>query len=275
MTRRFWWFAVLWPALLSAQESLPHGFAVARDVSLRIWLPAGTVRLETWDRDSIRVTGSAGKGARYFGGGAGHAAKLGVDNIDPKVTTLAQGNLVVTVPRNAHVWIKMTDGAVVASGTTGEIEVITVAGSVTVQDAAGVVSVETIDAKVSLARINGAVRARTGGGPLTLQQIQGTLTATTVGGTVDLTGTPMQDSRIESIGGGITVRGTVAPDAMVTLDTHSGPITLVLDPAALPALGLSSRSGSISNPLGKGNSSAGRIVAHSFKGAISVSGHRP
>ena len=272
MTGRWFGFTLLLaPWSLAAQLALPYRLAVTPDVSMRIWVPSGTVRVDTWDRDSIRITGTVGPASRFFAGGTGRAAKLGVESVDLKQTALPSADLVVTVPRQAHVWIKMTDGRVTAAHTAGELEVITVTGTITVQDAAGVVSVETIDAGVSLARITGDVRVRSGGGRITLAGIDATLTAATVGGAIDLTGSSMQDGRLETIGGAITVRGTVATEALLELETHSGPITLVVDPASMPMLGLSSRAGTVRNPLTKVKGiTSGRITAHSFKGDVNV-----
>jgi DUF4097 and DUF4098 domain-containing protein YvlB len=261
---------LLLPAPLAAQVTLPSTFAAASDVSMRIWLPAGTVRVETWDRDSIRVTGSLGKGTRFYGAGGLRGAKIGVDNIDPGNRELPSGDLVVTAPRKAHLWVKMTDGTVVATATGGELEIITVSGTVTVRDASGVVSVETIDAEVTLTGITGEVRVRGGGGRLALTKIHGTLTAATVSGAIDLNGSSMADARLETIGGPITVRGSVARGALLDLETHSGPISLFLGRGAVPALDLSTRAGKVSNALGQGTMEAGRITARSFKGDINA-----
>ena len=261
---------VVCPVLLGAQAPVSAMYAVSPDVSMRIWVPEGTVRVEVWDRDSVRVTGSVVRGAHFFGGGSGQSAKFGVEWDDHNRTALPHGEFVVTVPRKAHVWVKMTNGTVTATGTAGEFEAITVSGSIAVQDAKGVVSVETIDATVTLARIAGEVRARGGSGPVILKQIDGTLTVATVSGSVDLTGSAMQDARIETIGGRVTVRGTVAHDALLDLETHSGTVSLYVDRGAVPSLALSSRGGVVKNPVGAGNATSGKIAARSFKGDVNV-----
>ncbi|MGH7524714.1 MAG: hypothetical protein ACREK8_10440 [Gemmatimonadales bacterium] len=258
------------PLPLAAQAVVSHAYRVLPTVSLRIWVPAGSIRVETWERDSIRVQGTTAKGTHFFGASGGGGAKFGVENDDPAIESPAHGDLVVTVPRAAHVWIKMTDGQVVAAGTAGQLDVITVTGSIAIQDAQGVVSVETIDANTTLTRATGDIRARSGGGRITLADIHGTLTAATVNGAIELTGSALEDSRLETIGGPIAVRATVAPEALLDLETHSGAITLSLDRKALPVLDLSSRAGIVKNPLGAGSNSGGRIVARSFKGSINV-----
>jgi hypothetical protein len=267
------WVAIAFlcaPLPTTAQAVVSHGYAVFPTVSMRIWVPAGSVRVEAWDRDSIRVQGTTVRGTHFFGAGGGAGAKLGVENDDPAIDLPAHADLVVTVPRLAHVWVKMTDGQVVAAGTAGQLDVITVAGTIAIQDARGVVSVETIDANTTLARAAGDVRARSGGGRITLTDIRGTLTAVTVNGAIDLTGAALEDSRLETIGGPIAVHATLAPESLLDLETHSGTITLYLDRKALPSLDLSSRAGVVKNPLGTGSNSGGRIVARSFKGNINV-----
>lgn len=262
--------ALLVPAGANAQLPLPHRFVASANVSLRIWVPSGTVRVETWDRDSIMVTGTIAKSAHFYGGGSGRGAKLGIENNDPKDTRMARGDLVVTVPRKAHVWVKMTDGEVLATHTAGELEVITVAGSITIQDASGVVSVETIDAAVKIAGVSGEVRVRGGGGNVELAEIHGTLTVATVSGKVDLSGASMPDARIETIGGRVALTGGVMPTALVEVETHNGGVVLSLNPVAVPWLTLSTRGGVVRNNLGAGSIKAGRINVRSFSGNINV-----
>jgi DUF4097 and DUF4098 domain-containing protein YvlB len=255
---------------LTAQLPLPYGFAVSPSVSLRIWVPAGKVRVDTWDRDSIRVTGAVGAHTHLFGAASQSGAKLGIESDKPGDPALPFADIVVTVPRRAHVWVKMTDGAVTATNTSGELEVYTVTGSVTVQDAAGVVSVEAIDAPVTLTALSGDVRVRGGGGKVVLSRIQGTLSVSTVSGDVDLSGTKLQDGRVETIGGQITVRGSVARDALLDLETHSGGIALFIDKNAVPVFALTTRSGKVNNALANVKGMSGQVAAHSFKGNINV-----
>lgn len=253
----------------AAQSPVRQGFAVAADASLRIWVPTGRVRLSTWDRDSVRVTGTMGKGAEWFGGGNGSHGKLGVELRDRMSGKLAQADLVIVVPRRAHVWIKMTSGDVAAQGTRSELEIVTVAGRVEVRDARGTVAIDAIDAPVSLTDIDGATRVNAGSGLVTLRDVRGTLTVATVGGGVDLAGDSLPDARLETIGGGVTVRGALARTALIEISTHDGAIVLAPPAGGAPALDLSSR-GAIVNPLKAPRAPVGRIVARSFKGPINV-----
>ena len=260
------------PASSSAQTPITRGWAAAPEVALRIWLPAGQVELEGWDRDSIDVSGSAARGASFFGGvgEGGRGGKLGVEALKRDDPALPSGTLRVRVPRRARVAIKMTEGRVTAVGTTGSLEVLTVTGEVVVRQASGSVTVETIDATVRISAMQGALRVRNGGGVVTLTDVEGSMTLTTVGGNITVEGPKVGDGRLETIGGSITVRGALNPHARLDLQSHDGSIMLVLDRAALPRLDLATRGGIVRNGLGLGDARFGDIVGRSFKGGINV-----
>lgn len=260
-----------WPSgPARAQTQVQQDFAASSRVALRIWVPTGRVRLRTWDHDSVQVRGTAAAGSSYFGGGGGTGAKLGVEAKNRLDGSLAEADLLVTVPAGARVWIKMTTGVVEASGTAGELEVITVGGSVLVDRARGVVAVEAIDAAVTLREVTGAIRVRNGGGAVRCEEVRGTMTVATIGGEVSIIGRLLDEGRIETIGGRITLRGAVSPKGFFDVQSHDGPIELAL--ARGTVVDAQSR-GTVRNALAKGAGAAapgGRVTARSFRGTINA-----
>ena len=255
---------------LGAQQPIHAGYRVTAEVSMRIWVPSGLVRVIAWDRDSIDVTGVTGKRGKYFGGGSRDGAKLGIESINSRDTLLAGGELTVHVPRRARVWIKMTLGHIDVEGTQGELEAYVVGGTVAVRDAKGVVAIDAIDAPVRLDRVSGSTRIHGGAGMVVLADVAGTATVSTVSGGVMLTGRQTPAARIETIGGAIDAFvSRDAPD--LDLTTHSGSVSLVVPSSAAPALDLATRSGKVSNPFGRGGPH-NRVVVRSFKGDINVRG---
>lgn len=253
-----------------AQEQVHRTFAVDATVSLRIWLPSGRVRLETWDKDSVRAVGYTAKGSHFFGGGGQRSAKLGVDQQASRANSLARGELVVTVPRRAQVWIKATDAVIESAHTYGDLEILTVGGRVTVVDARAVVSIETIEAPITLRGGSGTVRLHSGGGAVALRDISGELTVSTIRGAVELVGDSIGDAQIETVGGAVRLLGRLRWGAFVDLQTHDGTVMMWLPIDGVPLLELSSRSGEVSNALGRGNAKLGRIVVRSFRGGINA-----
>jgi hypothetical protein len=255
-----------------APETIHRGWATTAEVALRIWLPTGTVEVECWELDSVDVRGTIGTHSSFFGGVAagGASGKFGVEPRARGDARLASADLRVMMPRRAQLAIKMTDGRVMAVGTSGSLEVLTVTGDVTIRQARGSVTVETIDAKVRISETQGAVRVRNGGGVVTLADVQGSMTLTTVDGAITVEGTALGDGRLETIGGSIAVRGRLTPQARLELSSHDGPISLLLDPTAVPRLDLATRGGLVRNGLGLGNARFGEVVGRSFKGGINV-----
>ncbi|MBA2291085.1 MAG: hypothetical protein H0W15_01370 [Gemmatimonadales bacterium] len=254
-----------WPLAAAAQEPIRAGYRANSDVALRIWVPTGLVRVVAWDRDSVDVGGTNGKRGRFFGGGAAGQMKLGIEPLDPLNPALPGADITVRVPRRARVWVKMTTGHVDAEGIAGELEVSVVGGSVDVRNAEGVIAIESIDAPVHVSRASGALRIRGGRGTVTLTQAGGTASIATVSGDVLIGGTAALDATIETIGGAITapVRGTL------DLQTHSGTITLAVDPGRALSMLLTARQGTVRNSfrIAKGPPT---VTARSFRGDINV-----
>ena len=250
-----------------AQQPPLKGYPASANVTMRIYVPAGRIRVGVWNRDSIHVSGTIGASAVMFGGGNRTHVKLGVE---PKITgdpTLPAVDWVVTIPRGARVWIKMIDGAVSVTGTTGELEMYNVRGSVDAQNVSGVTSIESIDAPVTVTGARGDVRVRGGAGAVRLDDVRGTLSVATVSGSVTLSQL-LASGRVETIGGSIGLTtGSLAKEA-IELQTHSGNIALTLDAARTPRLLLSSRAGPILGDKLTGADAFGVIDARSFKGRI-------
>jgi hypothetical protein len=274
MTRRL--VAVL-PALALAAaaaasrgsaQPVVRGYAVAPDVTVRLYIPAGTLRIEAWERDSIHFAGTLGANAAVFGGGARTHVKLGVEARSHTDSTIPAAQVVVQVPRRARLWVKMIDGDLAVSGTTVELEAYTVRGRVDVHDVAGSTTVESIDAPVTLTDAIGDVRVRGSRAPVTLERVRAALSVSTVSGGVTLRASGV-DGRIETVGGTIDVGG-VRAGGVLELQSHSGTIVLRLDPRGVPALDLSSRRGTTPQPRLRGDARYGRIAARSFRGDVRV-----
>jgi DUF4097 and DUF4098 domain-containing protein YvlB len=257
-------------SVCGAQEAVHRGIAVSPTVSMRVFVPAGSVRIAVWNRDSIDVTGTVGATASMFGGGNREYAKFGIEPLRTGDAQLPVADLVITVPRRAHVWVKMTTGTIDCAGTEGELELYTVGGSITVRNASGVSSVEAIDAAVSVLGSRGDIRVRGGKATIVLQDVSGTASVTSISGGVNVRGVSAPEGRIETIGGDITLDVPRLRSAALDLQTHSGAITVVVDQRALPVLDLASRTGVVTNNAPKGMRTAGLITARSFRGAISI-----
>ena len=257
-------------ARADAQQRIHRGLPASPTVSMRLYVPAGHVRIAVWSRDSIDIAGTIADSTSMFGGGDREHSKFGVGPIRTDDTRLPSADWVVTVPRKARVWVKMTSGTIESDGTEGELELYDVGGSITVRRATGVTSVEAIDAAVSIIGSGGDIRVRGGKALLVLQDVSGTASVTSISGRVELRGASAPEGRIETIGGDIAIDVPRLRGATLELQTHSGGIAIAVDRSALPELELASRTGAVTNAAPRGTRAQGRVVARSFRGAISV-----
>jgi DUF4097 and DUF4098 domain-containing protein YvlB len=138
-----------------------------------------------------------------------------------------------------------------------------------VQDVSGVTSIESIDAPVTVPTRSGDVRVRGGKGAVIMEDVKGTMSVATVSGPVTLT-RPLADGRVETIGGAISLTSGSMAGATLELQSHSGDITLALDPKRSPLLDLSSRAGPVLGTAPEGIVANGQLTARSFKGRITV-----
>ena len=272
-----WWRvgALLWlTTALGAQGApanarAPHGLPATADAALRIYVPAGRLVVRTWTRDSIAVTGTVGTNASFFGGGDRGHVKFGVEPVRASDATLPTANFEITVPRGARVWVKMIDGDVSVTGTTAELEVYAVRGRIVARDVSGVTSLESIDAPVEVTSARGDLRVRGSKGAVTLDDVSGTVSVATISGPVSLTRF-RADGRVETIGGDVHYTGGALPGALLDVQTHGGAISLTLDAARAPQLDAATRAGAVGGETVRGSAANGRIIARSFKGAITV-----
>ncbi len=257
------------PSQPAVRQPTARGHAVTADVTMRLYVPSGRVRLSAWDRDSIHLRGTVSSSSTQFGGGSRTHMKFGVESRVAGDSTLPNADWEVFVPRSARVWVKMIDGQLEAAGVTGELELYAVRGSIAVRDVGGVTSIESIDAPVSVLRSRGDLRVRGSRGAVTLDGVAGTASVATVSGPVSLKSFTAE-GRVETIGGTIAVNGGSLDGSTLELQTHAGAIDLTLDAARSPLLDLSTRAGPVQGPRLTGSAEYGQLSARSFKGRITV-----
>jgi hypothetical protein len=263
---------VLIPLLMAATRAtlqpVTRGYPAAADAAIRLYVPAGSLRVEAWDRDSIALRGTLGVNASMFGGGSRQAIKLGVEAQSRAEEALPSAGLIVFVPRRARLWVKMIDGALSVTGLRHELEAYTVRGRVDARDLGGTTSIEAIDAPVTLRDVRGDLRVRGGGGSVLLDRLSATLSVSTVGGGVTLQHS-LADGRIETIGGAIAVDG-VRAGGRLELQSHSGTVRVAFDARKPPLLELSSQRGRVPDTGTRGDKRHGEIVARTFRGEVLV-----
>ena len=276
--------SMLTPPSALAQTPVNRAQGVNRDVGVNVWIPAGTIRIIGWDRDSLVVEGSVGKGDRLFFGGGRAGVKLGIDDLAPDVTPKPV-RLTLRVPRGAKVNVRTASASMEISDVSGWFN--TVSGDIRVSGSVADIQAEAIDGSIYLTATAPRARARSGSGTVSIGGRIDDLVASTVSGPLTVTATGLQRARLESVTGAISIAAGIDRASSIDVDNHSGSVELRLPATVAADFDLTSVAGAITNLFDSHVPSAGRqgrgqqlsfvtdpkgarVVVRTFKGPITI-----
>jgi surface antigen len=238
-------------APLAAQEQVDRRFAIAPDASIRVQNLVGSVRVTGWDRDSIAVSGFVAKGGgRFYAGGAGRGAKLGIEE-PADGTKIPASHLEIMVPRRSRVWVKTASADIRATDVVGGLDLYSVTGAVRVGGEAGQVYAESMDGNVDITASSRWVRAKTATGSVTVHVTGADVTATTVSGNIVAIGGRFERGRFETVTGDIRFEGDFDRGGAFTFESHAGAVEIAVPATVAANFDVSTLNGQITNELGR------------------------
>lgn len=264
---------------VACQEPVERGYPVDADMRLKLWLPAGSVRLRAWDLDSLHVRGAVDGGSLFLGGARG-AWKLMVESDGDG---MAPAELDIRLPRGAQVSVKTVTATIIASDVSGWFN--SVSGDVILSGTTRRLEAETLDGDIAISGSSPWLSARTGSGTIKVEGLFRDVRASSVSGGISILNKLVDRGRFESVTGDIRYRGRFAPESAMEFDSHAGTITLVLPGNVAARFRLTTILGTIENtfsadrptsrPEGVGEDleftagdAAAGVVVRSFKGTI-------
>jgi hypothetical protein len=253
--------------------------AVPPTVAIKAWSPLGSIRFVGWNKDSVVVRGTLGRGVRFRLTQDGAAIKLQADGEGPDGTAAAS-HIVAWVPRQSTVSLKTVSADITAEDVGGWF--YTVSGNLRLSGRARSIEAESMDGSLDLDVSCPWVRARTGSGRLLLRGEPETADLSTISGDLSVATSGLLRGQLTSVTGDIRYTGSPAPGGIVDLSDHSGSVELLLPPDASAALALTSVEGTIENGLTGARAAAAaprsmnveigrgeaRLTVRTFKGAI-------
>lgn len=230
----------------SAGAQLPVLRARALDATaaVKVFNPAGSVRLVGWDRDSIVVRGRIARGQQFFFGGSSRGVKLGIE--DPATGGDSRpSELVIYLPRTSRMSIKSASADITGTDVSGWF--YSVSGSIRLAGSSTSIEAETMNGNIDLAVTVPWVHARTGDGTLTLRGVAADADLSTITGTLNAASTSIRRGRFSSVTGNIRLFGAPPGDALLELSNHEGTVDLQLPRDVSGTFDLSTISGTIEN----------------------------
>ncbi|HEX6574158.1 MAG TPA: hypothetical protein VF042_04235 [Gemmatimonadaceae bacterium] len=269
----------------SAQTKINRGLPLDATGAVRVYTSTGSVKVTAWNRDSVVVRGTLGKGNSIHMGGGRNGMKMFIEGEDER--NPAPSDIEVMVPPQAKVWIKTATAGVDVKGVTGSLDIYVVSGDIRVNGNPADVNAEAIDGSITIVGSPAWVRAKSASGSVTLDGSSPDITMSTVSGKIDVDGSRFEKMKLESVTGIIRVAGSFLRGGLANFDTHGGSVEIAI-PAGSPAdFDIVSIAGTITNKLTKARPIAGRygrgaeltttsgeggtrLVVRSFKGPVTL-----
>jgi hypothetical protein len=266
----------------SAQDTAKDGpvfaaTALQPTASFSFILPAGSLRLIGWDRDSLEIHGHMEPHSFAYGA-TGRGGKFIVESDNAGRAQPKQ--VVVYFPRHGTVRVETASADISVTDLAGTF--ISATGSIRVAGQSTSVDASAMSGNLDLEVSTPWLRARTGQGRLLLRGAPQHVDASTIGGALDIAAPTILRGRFSSVTGDIRYASTPAPTSLFEFSNHSGTIDLLLPDTVSARFDLSSITGPIENgflqarpvsagphnlriSLGRGES---QITVRSFKGTI-------
>lgn len=231
---------------LPAQQPIHRGARLSATASVQFFTAAGTVLVEGWDRDSIDIRGTIGRGLTPRSGGDSLAFKL--STYDGQQDLSQPSQLVIRVPRRAQVWLKGTTGTITVRALGGAVDLYSIAGPIEAEGLTGDLTAESMRGDVTVRGALRWLRARSGDGRVQFVGEARDVAATTVRGAIVLRGSSDR-ARVETVSGSVHITASADGSSSLDIDAHDGPVTLLLGPRREATVSLFTYDGRIDNRL--------------------------
>ena len=212
--------------------------------AVKIFNPAGSIRLVGWDRDSIVVRGRVARGEHFFFGGSASGVKLGIEDAVTGRDS-RPSELVIYLPRASRISTKSASADITGTDVSGWFT--SVSGSIRLAGSATSIEAETMDGNIDLDVAVPWVRARTGNGSLTLRRAAADADLATIAGALNVATASVRRGRFSSVTGDIRMIGAPPADALLELSNHDGSVDLLLPRNVDGLFDLSTVGGTIEN----------------------------
>jgi len=211
---------------------------------VKMFNPAGSIRVVGWDRDSVVVRGRVANGEAFYLVGNDTSMKLGItEHGDDR--PMARCDLLIYMPRRSEISLKTVTADIIASDVSGWF--YSVSGSVRLSGSATTIDVQSMSGNVDLDVVTPWVRARTGDGSLLVRGSPQDVDASTIGGTLSIASPAIARGQFASVSGDVHYAGAPLTGAILDFSNHSGAIDLSLARSVSGVFSLSTILGAIEN----------------------------
>ena len=194
-------------------------------------IPAGSLRVEGWDRDEVAVEGALGAGVRELrfetdGQRVWLEAHL---HGAPGQQEQGEVKLRVMVPARSRLEVRTVDAAMVLRNLRGRLDLESITGNLRVEESTpDEIFARTVSGDMEFATRALRLEASSVSGAVRIEQEVEDLTVRTADGAVELLARVVREARLESVSGRIHVAAPVAAEGRLRVFVHDGLVDLEL-----------------------------------------------
>ncbi|HEX7964926.1 MAG TPA: DUF4097 family beta strand repeat-containing protein [Gammaproteobacteria bacterium] len=232
----------------SVNESRP----VKPDGEVRVDNLAGTVRVEGWDKNEVRVSGSLGGQVERLEI-TGDDSSLSIRVILPQHNCRdCEADLQINVPRSSRLEVSTVSADVEANDVNGSQQLGTVSGNIILRSGSGRVEVRTVSGDVTVvgSAKNAQVSGNSVSGTVHISNVDGSVDAESVSGDVRVSASHLTGVKMSATSGNLMFQGTLAKGGNYDFHNVSGDVQLAVGMNPSARFDLSSFSGGIDNSFG-------------------------
>ena len=221
----------------------------------------GAVTVTAWDRNEVQVTGQLGDGAQPLAitgsngdleikvkpqGSAGRWFNWTGDN------NMSASTLDLHVPKGASLDVDVVSASLGVDGLQGgEIAVNSVSGKVRINAQSPALDIDSVSGSIELAGHADKADLQTVSGDILAPALGTEAALQTVSGRIQVAGGPWRKFTLSTVSGDVQLRGGLAADGSVDIDSMSGDVQVVLPANVSAAIEASSFSGDLRSDFGK------------------------
>lgn len=216
-------------ATVMPQQHSDTTFAVHPGVRLELHDVGGDVKIQAWDKPSIRI--NATHGSRDFLDISVSAVAVGV-RARSRRGSPALVDYEIWVPAVTPIDVSGPQADIFVDGLKGDISAETVEGAIQVRGGNGYITLRSTEGAVKLEGAHGRVQVSSVEGQITLIDVAGQVTVETNDGDITLDGVDGDDIDANTVDGAIKFRGAIKDGGRYRFATHDGDLDITMPEAA-------------------------------------------
>lgn len=242
--------AAAWPGSLVGQERVDETRSLQPDARLSLNAVAHDVRVETWDRNEVHLTGTIDSDHQELEiSGDERALNIRIRH-ERDTRSDFSGSLHLRVPRGVRLSVQVVSGELELEGLTGEVQAHTVSGDLILSGSPSRAELHSVSGEVRVTGAVGEMDLHTVSGSVEARDVGGRIEAHSVSGGIEIeAGSTLERVRAQSVSGHVDLSGGLNSSSDVEVQSHSGQVRLRLPGGAGARYEVDTHSGSISNRL--------------------------